>query len=546
MRDDDPAPPPDEHESKTLPPLTTREEAYVAGRTVALTILCHPDPGRIGEVARFAELERAGAASLSRVEPRFCKPGSPDAGAALEDPFISRKPVTLTRLADGRLRVEGELEHRGLVVEGEPVVEPRILEAEALEDGVVLELARRVVLLLHWGGPPTASDSDLGFVGASEAIERVRVSILDVARTDAPVLLVGESGTGKELVASAIHRTSARANQPFLTINMAAIPASMAAAELFGHARGAFTGAVADAEGYFSRADRGTLFLDEVGDTPLDVQVMLLRVLETGEIQPIGAHQVRKVDVRLIAATESDLNRAVIDGRLRLSFLQRLSGFQIEVPPLRKRRDDFGRLFVHYLREELRRLDAEVRLSPPVAREVRPWLPASLVARLAKHSWPGNIRQLRNVARQLVVTYRAQPMLQLDATVEHLLGVAGASRRTITPESPLPGPLDSPAEESAAPARLEEIDEARLKAALAACDYQPAAAARLLGIGRTSLYKLMSEARSIRKASDVPADEVVASHEKHGGDLAAMARELEVSPRALKLRLTQLGLAARS
>lgn len=545
MGDDDASPRPKQLESKTLPPLSTCEKTYKPGRTAALTILCHPDPGRIGEIARYAELERAGSASLSRVEPRFCPPGTPDAGTPLDDPFISRRPVTLTRLADGRVRIEGELGIAGLILEGEPVVEPRVLEAQALERGVVLELARRVALLLHWSGPPAASIPEPGFVGASEAMEGIKTAILDVARTDVPVLLSGESGTGKELVAEAIHRSSSRARQPFHTINMAAIPSTMAAAELFGHARGAFTGAVAEAAGYFSRADRGTLFLDEVGDTPLDVQVTLLRVLETGEIQPIGAHQVRRVDVRLIAATESDLNRAVSDGRLRLSFLQRLSGFQIHVPPLRERRDDIGRLLVHFLREELRSLDAEGRLSPPVAREVRPWLPAALVARLVRHPWPGNVRQLRNVARQLAITYRAQPTLQIDATIENLLGVAGAARRTITP-MPLPSEgLDARVAETPTPARLEEIDEARLKAALAACDYQPAAAARMLGIGRTSFYKLMKEASSIRKASDVPVDEVVASHEKHGGDLSAMARELEVSPRALKLRMTQLGLSVK-
>jgi two-component system nitrogen regulation response regulator GlnG len=409
----------------------------------------------------------------------------------------------------------------------------------------VLELAKRVALLLHRVGPPARHGDDLGFVGASECIERVRESIIDVARSDVPVLLSGESGTGKELVASAIHRHGSRRGQPFHTINMAAIPSTMAAAELFGHARGAFTGAVTDAEGYFSRADRGTLFLDEVGDTPLDVQVMLLRVLETGEIQPIGARQIKRVDVRLVAATESDLNRAVSDGRLRLSFLQRLSGFQIEVPPLRERRDDIGRLFVRFLREELRAFGDEGRLSPPMAREVRPWLPAALVAHLVRQPWPGNVRQLKNVARQLVITYRSAPMLQIDVSVERLLDLPGNARPT-APLAPADASAGGLLEEPDAVPRLEEIDEDRLRAALAACDYKPAAAARLLGIGRTSVYKLMNEAGTIRKASDLTEDEIVACHARHEGDLPAMARELEVSPRALKLRMTQLGLAAKS
>src|SRR5262249_34932398 len=156
-------------------------------------------------------------------------------------------------------------------------------------------------------------------------------------------------GTGKELVARAIHESGRRRGAVCLSVNMGAIPPSLATSELFGAVRGAYTGAVRDHLGYFQRAHGGTLFLDEIGETPPEVQVMLLRVLEPGEVQRVGSPQTQKVDVRLIAATDADLERALHEGRFRAPLLHRLSGYEIYIPPLRERRDDFGRLLFHFL-----------------------------------------------------------------------------------------------------------------------------------------------------------------------------------------------------
>src|SRR6185369_2634420 len=188
-------------------------------------------------------------------------------------------------------------------------------------------------------------------------------------------------------------------------VNMGAIPPALAAAELFGAARGAFTGADQRRTGYFSQAHGGTLFLDEIGETPPEVQVLLLRALETGEIQPVGAEAPRRVDVRVLAATDADLEEAIAAGRFRFSLFKRQTAYEIRLPALRERREDFGQLFFSFLRQELEALGEAGRLDDPGPRG-DPWLPAPLVARLAAADWPGNVRQLRNAARQIAIGNR--------------------------------------------------------------------------------------------------------------------------------------------
>ncbi len=349
--------------------------------TTLLTVLAHPDARRVGEAAALDAVDRGRFASLSRAELRFAPRGASD-GSPLADPFLSRKVVSLSR-ANGRVVVVPEAGGSALVIDGVAVTAPRFeLPDAALDEGVVIELGGRVALLLHrasrWRRAP---ETRHGLVGESDAIERVRGEISRVADLDVPVLARGETGTGKELVAQAIHAASRRARGPCVSVNMATVPESVAAAELFGHARGAFTGAVRDAPGYFARADGGTLFLDEVGDAPAAVQPMLLRALETGEVQPVGASAARKVDVRLVAATDADLEDAVAGGRFGAPLLHRLAGFEVTLPPLRARRDDIGRLFAHFLRAELDAIGEGERLDGATS-SAKPFVPASLVAAL--------------------------------------------------------------------------------------------------------------------------------------------------------------------
>ncbi len=194
-------------------------------------------------------------------------------------------------------------------------------------------------------------------------------------------------------MARAVHRTSGRSDGPWVAINLGALSPDLAAAELFGSERGAFTGAERR-DGYFRRADGGTLFLDEIGATPDSAQAALLRALDLGEIQPVGAKQELRVDTRVVAATDADLEAMVEAGRFRGPLLYRLMGHSIDIPPLRERKDDIGRLLVHFLREELSPAE-HFRLEAPADADARPWLSTAWIEKLVTWPWPGNVRELR-------------------------------------------------------------------------------------------------------------------------------------------------------
>jgi len=228
-------------------------------------------------------------------------------------------------------------------------------------------------------------------VGASPAMQRVYECIERVAPTNETVMIMGESGSGKEVTAATIQRLSRRRDQPFVTVNCGAISATLIESELFGHERGAFTGADRRRKGLFEQADRGTLFLDEVTEMPIDLQVRLLRVLETGRLTRVGGQEEIEVDVRIIAASNRDPERAVADGKLRHDLLYRLLVFPIHLPPLRERAGDVELLAEYFLDK----LNAEYKTT-------RPLLPATL-RRLAKHDWPGNVRELYNTLRRAYI-----------------------------------------------------------------------------------------------------------------------------------------------
>jgi len=229
-------------------------------------------------------------------------------------------------------------------------------------------------------------------VGSSPAVESLRRQIERVGPAEGRVLITGENGTGKELVARALHDASARARGPFVSVNCGAVPAELIESELFGHEKGAFTGAVARKAGKFERADGGTLFLDEVGDMPAAMQVKLLRVLQTGEVERVGGQRAIHVDVRVVAATNRDLRRAIEDGAFREDLYYRLDVVPIHVPPLRDRKDDLPRLAERFL------ADAAAENHRPRAR-----FTSRALARLAEHDYPGNVRELRNLVERVVI-----------------------------------------------------------------------------------------------------------------------------------------------
>ncbi|MCB9550277.1 MAG: sigma-54-dependent Fis family transcriptional regulator [Myxococcales bacterium] len=483
-------------------------------RLLVLTVLSHPEARRVGDEAWLAGLAAGEPVALSRLEPAFAPPRG---GAAwpLADPALSRRAATLERHPQGvRLRVPAD----GLkvAVAGAPLVGDRVLQAAELAEGVVLTLGRDVVLLLQDAAPPRERPATLGLVGESEAVQALRGELLRVAGAAVPVLLRGETGTGKELAAAALHRHSPRRARPWVPVSMAALSPSTALSSLFGHVRGAFTGAVADHEGCFAQADTGTLFLDEVGEAPVEVQTMLLRVLETGSFVPLGGRTTRTVDVRLLAATDADLEGMVEAGRFRSALLHRLEGYRLRVPALRERRADIGRLLYTFLREELGHFGEADRLDAPAGQGA--WLPGSVAARLALHPWPGNVRELRNAARQLAIASRGQATAQAD-------GIPAERPAAATP-APVSGRR-----------RAGEVETPELIAALEASGWRIGAAARALGLARSSLYMLIDRCPDIRKASEVPAAEVSAAVAAAGGDLEQAAAHLRVSPRGLRLRL---------
>ncbi len=412
----------------------TAIEGYSASelRVPGLTILAHPDVGRIGERAALTALMSGNAVALSRLEPSFGAPGEAQR-RPMAVPHLSRQPLKLVATGVDSFRLLRNRSRTRVLADGVAVDQSYDFSAEDVERGIVLLLADRVALILHPLDPAPPMDVPrFGLVGESTGIVAVRQQIARVADLKVPALVRGETGTGKELVATAVHQASPRRTKPFVPVNMGAIPATLAAAELFGAARGAYTGANRRRTGYFARAEQGTLFLDEIGETPPEVQVLLLRTLETGVVQPVGAETSLKVDVRILAATDSQLESEIAAGRFRAPLLHRLSGYEIRLPPLRERRDDIGRLFVHFLRQELEELGEAWRLDDPAAMP-RPWLTASVVARLAGWSWPGNVRQLRNVARQLAIGNRGEPRLELVPEVEVLLRDSVSSVAPATP-----------------------------------------------------------------------------------------------------------------
>ena len=254
-------------------------------------------------------------------------------------------------------------------------------------------------------------------IGESEAMKRVLVDMHQVAETDATVLLLGETGTGKEVCARALHAASKRRDKSLITVNCAAITPTLIESEFFGHEKGAFTGATQKREGRFALADGGTIFLDEIGELSLELQVKLLRVLQEGEFEPVGSSRTRKVDVRVLTATNRDLEAAVKEGNFREDLYYRLNVFPLHLPPLRDRGEDIALLASIFAERCARRMGRAIELSDECLR------------RLVAYTWPGNVRELQNVIERAVITSRDR-RLNLDRALPEVESVATADRTT--------------------------------------------------------------------------------------------------------------------
>jgi DNA-binding NtrC family response regulator len=298
------------------------------------------------------------------------------------------------------------------------------------------------------------------FVFESPAIQRLVETIAVVAPSSAPVLITGESGTGKELIARLIHHWSPRRNGPLVAANCAGLPESLIESELFGHAKGAFTGATQQRQGYFRAADGGTIFLDEIGELPIHLQPKLLRALESGRITPVGSDAPVETDARLVAATNRNLEEAIRAGRFREDLYYRLNVVELLMPPLRERREDILPLARRFAAEFA---GGPVRLSPQT------------VQCLLAYSWPGNVRELRNAIQRACLLCRGDVIVP-----EHLPPTTSALASS---------ELDATGDES----RLSQVERATIQATLAECDGNRTHTAKKLGISRRALlYKLRS------------------------------------------------------
>jgi two-component system nitrogen regulation response regulator GlnG len=472
---------------------------------LALTVLWHPDLDRVG--AQYLEPDAHGVVEVSRFAPLFAQAGAD--GLGLGHGGVSRLPVRIAREADGRLSLAPPDSRMVVEVNGVEIRQPVVFEPGQLEHGVVLGLGRAILLCIHWTDRLPRANPVPGLLGVSSGAIRVRELIRAVASTDMPVLLLGETGTGKEVAARAIHALGKRSAAPLVAVNMAVMNDGLAAAELFGAARGAYTGAQSARAGLFAEADGGTLFLDEIGNTPANVQPMLLRVLESGQYRALGGETDRRSNARVIAATDQDLSGQDFNQAL----LRRLERFVIALPALRARREDIGVLLVHCL-ERARDAGGQTPL-PPFA----------FISACANYDWPGNVRQLAHVLGRVLLELQAGQTPVFEALVN--------VRRETRPAPPaMPGKRRA----------LGEFSEAAILAALHNNGWRIQGAAGELGISRPSMYKLIDAHPAIRSPEDIGADELKGTLEACGGDLERCAAALLTPAEALRRHLRGLGL----
>ncbi|MEM6484414.1 MAG: sigma 54-interacting transcriptional regulator [Pseudomonadota bacterium] len=553
----------------------TRQQNDYEGATTStedqlfFAVVFHPDPSLIGSIVLlpFSGDEVA----IGRNSPKFFAAKAkhaPSTELALADAYLSREAFFVQSVADG-ISLRRDAGTSRLRCDGDPVGEGVVLSEPRLRTGVVLTLAERVVLHLRLVSSDEAVLIDelhqrefrTDLRGISAACAELHRCVALAARVPDDVLLLGETGTGKELVARELHRLSEARSGPLVPVNMAALPAELAAASLFGAQKGAYTGSDRYRSGYFSQADGGTLFLDEIADSPAPVQPLLLRALETRELQIVGGGS-RTVNLRVIAATDQSLD--VGPNALREALRHRLAAQEIAVPPLRERREDIGVLAAHFMHEAAR---AGASHWPPPGED--PILLSKLCRSfeaMAMHEWVGNVRELRNVARRLAWDCNARwkssralaPAPKTEQIMEESIeppsvsasipNPAGSETRHALSESSGPDyAVNHSARRRGSSAealkRLSKMNEDELHEAWLAADCEVSGLARALSVSRSAVYRRIRKSTRCRLAAEVPAAELRKRLQEHDGDIVGTAKSLEVSHRGLEARLRAAGSA---
>ncbi|MBI2897441.1 MAG: sigma 54-dependent Fis family transcriptional regulator [Deltaproteobacteria bacterium] len=407
----------------------------------------------------------------------------PSCGLVLRDAAVSRRHVAFERAGAG-IVVRDLGSKNGTFLGG-----ARLHEAQ-LPLGAVVSLGKSAVAIQsrwHVREVPPSPRSRFGeLIGRSVAMREVFAVLERVAPADVTVLVEGESGTGKELVARSIHEASGRAGKPYVAFDCGSIPTELAESELFGHRKGAFSGAVSDRAGAFQRADGGTIFLDEIGELPLELQPKLLRVLEAGEVRPVGEDVPRRVDVRVVAATNRDLDAEARRGRFRTDLYYRLAVVRLRMPPLRQRPDDVPDIVLHLLRGRLP--DGDTPSGPNLAK-------------LVAYGWPGNVRELRNVLQRAVTlaTQAGGPPAPFSSLVFNL---GPAAERPVAIGIDYPG-ISTPLPYKEAKAQLlAGFERAYVEALLERNEGNVRRAAAAAGLSRKHLYDLMRRVLGVAPPED--------------------------------------------
>jgi DNA-binding NtrC family response regulator len=503
---------------ETLDPTELPPPARVDARAV-IEILFHPDLRRVGAHAPV-DGQRSEPLVIGRDWPLFAGPGGL---APLGDPCISRRQLALRWEPSSRLfsltHEQGRRPIRLFRPDGVALDGP----APEVAPGTLLAIGDRILLRLAFR--PVSEGREMGLAGHSAAIAALRQQVAALADREESVLLLGETGTGKELVARALHEQGRRHAAPFLVINCAALPESLVESELFGHTRGAFSGATASRDGLFVAAQGGTVFLDEIGEMPLAVQAKLLRALQERAVRPVGGANEIAFSARVVAATHRDLLADVRAGRFRQDLFARLEAPRITLPPLRERREDIPILLALFLRRHAAQGPLAGLFQP--ASQHAPALPLDTVLGLLRYPWPRNIRELEKFVATTAALqppdgpFVLPPLPRLDELAASSTPAAPVSASRLDPRTP--------------PARADLLN------LLAQREYNHNKVASDLSISHTTLHRWL-RALGILRACDLPEEPIRRAHEACAGDLRQMARELGVSPRGLRLRLRELGL----
>jgi len=521
---------PDDYSETTLPTLRDAIAESVASPGLQCTIIFHPCVERIGQSALLSCAQKEHI--LGRQAPLFCA-NSGTKPLPLEDPYISRHALAVTVEDDGITLCRSATASRCRVA-GEELLQAELFIGNArLAAGVPLALSHTVVLMLRRTSvlkSPGPAALDRSLLGSSAVMDRLREEVMRAAYSDSDVLIMGETGVGKELVAQAIHCNSRRSDEPLVSVNMAAVPAGLASAVLFGNTKGAFTGADKARAGYFQEAQGGSLFLDEVGDTPEEVQPLLLRALQQREIQVVGG-SARKVDVRVISATDAEIDGASCNFKSALR--HRLAAIELRLPALAEHSEDIGELLMHFLSRACER-EGRKDLLPAAhsgAHCLARW--ADLFHRFSCYHWPGNIRQLENFAGQVVVASDTQlripaPIIAEIDVKKSAVGAFGEKGLGV----------------SAKPRKPMDITEVDFVKAMEHSLFEVAAVADELGVSRQSIYRRIDASARFRRASEIPMQDIQTTLASCGGSLGKAAFNLEISASALRQRLRSLGTPA--